>query len=262
MTGLAGATAGLLVAEILSRTLFGSSIFVADVLWWSVLSAATGILLALVTVLLPAWRDARLLTVRAEVGTVKRRFDLWRRIWLDVVLIVVGAGFYWRSAATGYQVVLAPEGVAATAVDYTAFLAPLLIAAGLGLGTLRLVDWAIRHGRHAAARVLKPFAGALSETVAATLARQSRRVTIGIATTALAFAFAACTAIFNATYHAQARIDAELTNGADVTVAGSVEHPASPFLELPVESPRCGGSRTDAAPLCLCRKRSAGSLRH
>ena len=94
VTGLAGAMAGLLVAEILSRTLFGSSIFVADVLWWSVLSAAIGILLALVTVLLPAWRDARQLTVRAEVGTVKRRFDLWRRIWLDVVLIVVGAGFY------------------------------------------------------------------------------------------------------------------------------------------------------------------------
>ena len=45
--------------------------------------------------------------------------------------------------------------------------------------------------------------------------------------TALAFAFAASTAIFNATYEAQARVDAELTNGADVTVIGTTAAPAS-----------------------------------
>jgi putative ABC transport system permease protein len=37
---------------------------------------------------------------------------------------------------------------------------------------------------------------------------------------ALAISFAVSTAIFNATYQTQARVDAELTNGADVTVSG------------------------------------------
>ena len=232
LEGLAGATAGLLVAELISRALFGASIFVIGAVWWSLLSAVLGLLLAFFAVLLPAWRNARLLPVRAEANIDRGpESPLWQRIWLDVLFILIGAGFYWRSAATGYQVVLAPEGVAATAVDYSAFLAPLLIAAGLGLATLRFVNWAIAHGRYAAARVLRPIAGALSETVAATLVRQSRRITIGVATTALAFAFAASTAIFNATYQAQARVDAELTNGSDVTVAGSIEHPVSRFLD-------------------------------
>src|SRR5207253_8090585 len=42
----------------------------------------------------------------------------------------------------------------------------------------------------------------------------------GVALIAAALAFATSTAIFNSTYQAQARVDAELTNGADVTVTG------------------------------------------
>jgi putative ABC transport system permease protein len=63
--------------------------------------------------------------------------------------------------------------------------------------------------------------------VAATFGRQGPRLTAGIGLAALAFAFAASTAIFNATYEAQARVDAELTNGADVTVTGTSTAPAS-----------------------------------
>src|SRR5205809_2460781 len=47
------------------------------------------------------------------------------------------------------------------------------------------------------------------------------RIATGTALVALAFAFAAATAIFNATYNAQLLVDAQLTNGADVTVTGS-----------------------------------------
>jgi putative ABC transport system permease protein len=41
-----------------------------------------------------------------------------------------------------------------------------------------------------------------------------------MALVALAFSFAVSTASFNATYQAQSRVDAQLTNGADVTVSG------------------------------------------
>src|SRR5262245_45097906 len=138
--GTVGAGFGILAAEGTARALFGAGVFTMATLWWSILSAALGVSLALVAVLLPAWQDARHLTTQAEGRPISPRSmpPLWQRAWLDALLIVIGAGFYWRSAATGYQVVLAPEGVAATAVDYTAFLAPLLIAVGLGLATLRL----------------------------------------------------------------------------------------------------------------------------
>jgi len=48
--------------------------------------------------------------------------------------------------------------------------------------------------------------------------------------TALAVSFAASTAIFNATYNAQARVDAELTNGSDVTIFGTSDVPAGAHL--------------------------------
>ena len=40
---------------------------------------------------------------------------------------------FWQTAASGYQIVLAPEGVAAISVDYSAFLAPLFFWLGMGL---------------------------------------------------------------------------------------------------------------------------------
>jgi putative ABC transport system permease protein len=43
----------------------------------------------------------------------------------------------------------------------------------------------------------------------------------------LAFAFGVSTAVFNSTYAAQSRVDAELTNGADVTVTGTTDTPPS-----------------------------------
>jgi putative ABC transport system permease protein len=48
--------------------------------------------------------------------------------------------------------------------------------------------------------------------------------------TALAIAFAVSTAIFNTTYNAQAQVDAELTNGSDVTAFGTAERPAGTHL--------------------------------
>src|SRR4029077_5072379 len=63
-------------------------------------------------------------------------------------------------------------------------------------------------------------AGKLSRIIATSLARQRLPLSRAMALVALAISFAVSTAIFNATYQAQSRVDAELTNGADVTVSG------------------------------------------
>ncbi len=56
--------------------------------------------------------------------------------------------------------------------------------------------------------------------VSASLSRQRILVTRGVVLVALAFSFAISTAVFNTTYNAQSQVDAQLTNGADVTVTG------------------------------------------
>ncbi|MCV4640194.1 hypothetical protein OFB62_33345, partial [Escherichia coli] len=68
-------------------------------------------------------------------------------------------------------------------------------------------------------------------SVAATPERQRGLLARGAALAALAVAFAVSTSIFNATYGGQSRVDALLTNGADVTVTGTSASPAGGRLE-------------------------------
>ena len=156
---------------------------------------------------------------------------LWQRLYADFVFLAIGAIVFWMVAKTGYQIVLAPEGVAQTSVHYEAFLAPLCLWVGAGLLWVRLSRLALGPGQGVVATVLRPMSAALAPIIAASLSRQQQRMAAGVALVALAFAFATATAIFNTTYNAQSRIDAELTNGADVTVTGTPAHPADALLQ-------------------------------
>ncbi|PDT01698.1 ABC transporter permease [Rhizobium chutanense] len=231
VAGLGGAILGLLLAALAANFILGMALLSSAAVPLLSAVAVAGIALSLAAILIPAWRDARGSTIAAARRPIGNdRTPTWLRLYLDLVLLALAAALYWRSAASGYQVVLAPEGVAAAAVDYTAFLAPLLLWTGLALSAMRLVGAGLRQGRPVIARGLRPVAGRLADVVAATFGRQGRRLTAGIGLAALAFAFASSTAIFNATYEAQARVDAELTNGADVAVTGTSAAPASQAL--------------------------------
>jgi len=232
MVGLLGVVAGSILAEIVSRALFDASVATRRGVEWLAGGGALGLGLSLAAILVPARSRARHATVItvARIAEPRQR-PLWARAYLDAILLALAAAVFWQSAASGYQVVLAPEGVAATSVDYTAFLAPALLWIGLGLLTVRLARSGLWRGRAMVTRILRPLAGSLSGIVAATFARRSRRLTVGIALAALAFAFAASTAIFNTTYWTQARVNAELTNGADVTVTGTTAALAADALD-------------------------------
>ena len=195
------------------------------------LVAMAGLVAGFGAYIYPAWRDLRLTTINAALRAVDRAGQpLWQRLWLDMLLLAAAGLFFWQLASTGYQIVLAPEGVAATAVDYKAFIAPALFWFGLSLSALRLSNVLIASNGLLLRALIRPACGALAPIVAAALSRQARRLTAGIAMTALAISFAVSTAIFNATYEAQSRVDAELTNGADVTVFGTSEKPADAYL--------------------------------
>lgn len=197
-----------------------------------VVALLTGIATALFAVIVPAWREARETTVRAgraRVGREERPF--WERTWIDVIFLAIAALVYWRTASSGYQIVLAPEGVAATSVSYESFLAPLALWIGVGLLVTRVFRHGLVSGRALVAKMFRPLAGSMTSVVAASVSRQARLITRGVVLVTLAFSFAVSTAVFNTTYNVQSRVDAALTNGADVTVTGTTAYPAGPLLD-------------------------------
>jgi putative ABC transport system permease protein len=130
----------------------------------------------------------------------------------------VSGVLFWQAGRTGYQIVVAPEGVPTISVSYWAFVAPALLWIGAALLVWRLSDMLLGRGWTVVARALRPVAGKLSRIIAHSLSRQRVPLARAIVLLALALAFAASTATFSATYRAQAEVDAQLTNGADITV--------------------------------------------
>ncbi len=227
IVGVLGVGLGVGLAYLAASTIAPSGVLArATVLAWTLAAAAAGLVLAVAAVLYPAAREARNSTVAAARSVVGRvRKPLWQRTYLDFLLLGVAAFMFWRTASTGYQVVLAPEGVAQTSVSYDAFVAPFLLWVGVALLTLRLCSFGLDRGRKQVSTALNPIAGGLSGAVAASLARQRVLVTRGVVLVALAVSFAVSTAVFNTTYTAQSYVDAQLTNGSDVTVTGPTSSP-------------------------------------
>jgi putative ABC transport system permease protein len=226
LAGGAGVALGLGGALLIGQATFGTASFGAGTLaavLWAVGAALAGVAVAAASIALPAWRDARGLTVagqRREVGR-RVRAPWWARYGLDFVALALAGLVYWQASRNGYSLVLAPEGVPQVAVNWYALLAPVLAWVGAGLLSYRIADLVLVRGRAPLARALRPLAGELSPTVAATMGRQRRLLAGAVTLVALTAAFAASTAVFNSTYRQQAEADARLTNGADVTVTES-----------------------------------------
>jgi putative ABC transport system permease protein len=227
--GSVGVLLGLAIAAVIARLLwhFNDPALAAP---WFVLAAVVGFGLATAAFVIPAWRDATTSTVAASRSELSAQgAPLWQRTYLDLILLAIGGLIFWNVAQTGYNIVLATEGVAQTSVHYEAFLAPICLWLGAGLLWLRVGRLVLKRGIQALTSRM-PGSGALAPLISASLGRQRRRLAGSAALVALAFAFATATAIFNTTYDNQARVDAELTNGADVTVTGTTASPAGKLI--------------------------------
>jgi putative ABC transport system permease protein len=221
-----GVAVGLGGALLIGQATFGTASFGAGTLatvLWAAGAALAGLAVAAASIALPAWRDARGLTVAGQRRQVGRRdrAPWWARYGVDFIALGLSGLVYWEASKNGYSLVLAPEGVPQVSVNWYALLAPVLAWVGAGLLAYRLADLLLVRGRRPLARVLRPLAGELSTTVAATMGRQRRLLASAATLVALTAAFAASTAVFNSTYQQQAEADARLTNGADVTVTQS-----------------------------------------
>jgi putative ABC transport system permease protein len=222
LVGAAGGALGLAIAAVAGRIAFGPSPAgtsgTATVIWFAVAFTA-GLLIAALTVLVPAIMDLRGRSVAQARHTVGRpRTSWWMRYGLDFLLIGGSLVVFWASSGNNYSLVLAPEGVATISVSYWAFLGPALLWLGAAALLWRIVSLSLAHGRRPLRWLLRPLAGRLSLPGAASLSRQRPLLARAIVLLALAISFAASTAVFNSTYQQQAEADAQLTNGADVTV--------------------------------------------
>ncbi|MEP6759462.1 MAG: FtsX-like permease family protein [Actinomycetota bacterium] len=224
LVAIVGTVVGLIAATAVGRIAFGTSSFgatTAQGLIWAAIAVVFGLALSVATIVLPAWRDVRTLSVReaqASVTTGMGRRPVWARVYLDVIFLGLGGLIYWQAVKSGYQVVLAPEGVPTISVSYFTLLAPLLFWIGTALLMWRIGTALLRRGRGWLRVATRPFAHRLAGVVAASMSRQRRGLSRGLVLMGLTASFAISVAIFNTTYASQSRVDAQLSNGADVTV--------------------------------------------
>jgi putative ABC transport system permease protein len=220
-----GTLVGLIAAAAVGDIAFGTSSFGAttgQAQAWGVTSAVFGLALSGIIIVVPAWRDVRMLSVHDAQGTAStglERRPVWARAYLDVICLGLGGLIYWQAVRSGYQVVLAPEGVPTISVSYFTLLAPLLFWIGAALLMWRISTGLLRWGRGWLKVAARPLAHRLAGVVAASMSRQRRGLSRGLVLMGLTASFAISVAIFNTTYASQSRVDAQLSNGADVTIA-------------------------------------------
>lgn len=232
LVGLAGAALGAGMAGLIAKLFMNLPAGSAQVGWFAA-AALAGVAASLLIFIVPSWKAIHRTAAEnlAPQETHENRPAAWKRLWIDVAVLAAAGIVFWQSAATGYRVVTAPEGVATATVDYKAYIAPGLMWIGLALLLMRLWTYFMKNGRSTLRILLTPIARAFSGIVSASLSRERGRIAKGVVLVALAFSFAASTAIFNTTYEKQAGVDASLTNGADVAVTGTVLSPATPVLD-------------------------------
>ena len=217
-TAVLGSVVGVIIGSGLSLGLFGPLLMSAGVGQALARAATLSILLTTALATLAAILPLRA-QLRDEVVTGRREVQrdrpaLWRRLYLDLVALLAGAGVF---AVVGGSVhpVLDPEGNPTVALAVTSFIAPLLFWLGGTLLLLRLIGNVMaRSGGFT--RTLGRLLGPGGELAARSLQARSTAASRAIVVLGLALSFATSVLIFDATYRQQQRIDAELTLGADV----------------------------------------------
>ena len=150
---------------------------------------------------------------------------LWRKIYLDFIFLAISFLIYFYMSENGYQIILSPEGSPQVSVHYETFLSPLFLWLGGILFFARMLDYIFVHFRDFLSKIFEPIIGNLSKIISSYISKERRSVIFSSAMIALALSFSISTAIFNSTYNAQSKVDAELTNGADVTISSLSLHP-------------------------------------
>ncbi|HMC06825.1 MAG TPA: ABC transporter permease [Solirubrobacterales bacterium] len=149
-------------------------------------------------------------------SAVRDRPAAWRRYYLDLLALALSGLIYWLTIRTGFSAVVNPDANPTLSLSIYMFFGPALLWIG---ATLLLVRVRGRAVAWLAGRAAARNPGSLGSFLLASAGRRGPAINRGLLVVGLLLAFGVSLAIFAATYDQQARADAQLTLGADVTVA-------------------------------------------
>ncbi|MDX6492322.1 MAG: putative transport system permease protein, partial [Gaiellaceae bacterium] len=202
--GLAAGVLGTAGALLATRALVGGSL--REWPWALVTCVGVGVAGALA---------ARIATGRGVLADGGRPGKpLWQRLYLDLIALAISGLVYWLTARTGFSAVVNPDSNPTLSLSVYMFLAPALLWIGATLLLVRL------RGR-LFARLVPSRATSPGGYLLASAGRRTAAINRGLVLVALLLAFAVNLGVFAATYDQQARVDAQLTLGADVVVTGA-----------------------------------------
>ncbi len=151
----------------------------------------------------------------ARRGSLRETTPLWRRLYLDVVLLALAGLVYWLTARTGFSAVVNPDSNPTLSLSVYMFLAPAFLWIGAALLLVRAkgraLTWLARRAAGGRATTMRGF-------LLVSAGRRGGALNRGLLAVGLLLAFGVELALFTATYDQQSRVDAQLTLGADVVV--------------------------------------------
>ena len=162
--------------------------------------------------------SASFASFRGTVGEGRRQVHragrpLWERLYVDLIALAVAGLVYWLTVRTGFSAVVNPDSNPTLSLSVYMFLAPALLWIGAALLLVRLrgrlVTWAASRAAGGRATTAAGF-------LLASASRRGQSINRGLLVLGLLLAFGVNLSVFVATYDQQARVDAQLTLGADV----------------------------------------------
>ena len=217
LLGVLAGVAGTLIAYGAVRALVGAALAMTP----ARVLATGAACVALATAGAAAARLSASAAVLAEAPAEARRRGrrvhkpLWQRLYLDLGALAVSGLVYWLTARTGFSAIVNPDSNPTLSLSVYMFLAPALLWIGATLLLVRLrgnaLAWLARRAAGTGGIGLRRF-------LLVSAGRRGGAINRGLVLTGLLLAFGVNLGLFSATYDQQARVDAQLTLGADVVV--------------------------------------------
>jgi putative ABC transport system permease protein len=221
---LVGIVAGVLGSGIALLALRLVHVGHGPLTFWRVVVTVGGCIALAVLGAAAARLGAGAAALRGEVAEGRRpqrtRKPLWQKLYVDIAALAVSGLVYWLTARTGFSAVVNPDSNPTLSLSIYMFLAPAFLWLGAALLLVRLRGALLET---VARRVTGGRARTLSGLLLASAGRRSAAINRGLLLVGLLLAFGVNLGVFASTYDQQARVDAQLTLGADVVASAPAE---------------------------------------
>lgn len=207
---------------------FATSAFVAFV---------AGLLLTFLASFVPSFAAMRReITQERRAARRVETAPFWKRIYLDVILLVAAAIVLAVTEYNGGFKLKGAEG-AAVQLSFYIFLAPFFVWIGVILLTLRLVEGGLQRAATQVAAGYRRLFGEIGEVAGKSVARRAARISAATAVIALTLSFGISLALFQQTYSSEKRLDAQYIVGADIRFTPALNTPQLPEFANKLQIP-------------------------